>query len=84
MKVSMTALGCAKNQVDSERMLFMLREMGHEITDAQHAEAVIVNTCGFIDPAKEESIDAIFSAVKLKEKGVKYPGDRRDHRRGAV
>ena len=72
MKVSMTALGCAKNQVDSERMLFMLREMGHEITDAQHAEAVIVNTCGFIDPAKEESIDAIFSAVKLKEKGVKY------------
>ena len=42
MKVSMTALGCAKNQVDSERMLFMLREMGHEITDAQHAEAVIV------------------------------------------
>ena len=72
MKVSMTALGCAKNQVDSERMLFMLRQMGHEITDAEHAEAVIVNTCGFIDPAKEESINAIFSAVKLKEKGLKY------------
>ena len=71
MKVGMITLGCAKNQVDSERMLYMLREMGHEIADVSEAEAVIVNTCGFIDPAKEESIDAIFSVVKRKHENVK-------------
>ncbi len=72
MKVGMIALGCAKNQVDSERMLYMLRQAGHTIVPLEEAEAAVVNTCGFIDSAKEESIDAIFSAVKLKEKGLRY------------
>ena len=71
MKVGLIPLGCAKNQVDSEQMLFLLRQAGHEtVNDASAAEAIIVNTCGFIDSAKEESIDAIFEAVRLKKEGA--------------
>ncbi len=71
MKVGMISLGCAKNQVDSEQMLFLLRQAGHEtVNDASAAEAIVVNTCGFINSAKEESIDAIFEAVRLKKEGA--------------
>ncbi len=70
MKVGLVSLGCAKNQVDSEHMLYMLREAGHMIvTDEKEAEVLIVNTCGFIDSAKEESIDAILRAASMKTGG---------------
>ena len=71
MKVGLLSLGCAKNQVDSEHMLYMLKEMGHTmVSDEKDAEVIIINTCGFIDSAKEEAIDAILSAVNLKEQGL--------------
>ncbi len=70
MKVGLVSLGCAKNQVDSEQMLFMLREAGHQIVnDEREAEVLIVNTCGFIESAKEESIDAILRAAAMKTGG---------------
>ena len=70
MKVGLISLGCAKNQVDSEQMLYMLREAGHQIVnDEKEAEALIVNTCGFIDSAKEESIEAILNAARMKTEG---------------
>ncbi len=71
MKVGLISLGCAKNQVDSEHMLYMLRKAGHQIVrDEKQAQVLIVNTCGFIDSAKEESIEAILNAARMKEEGV--------------
>ncbi len=67
-KVGMISLGCAKNRVDSENMLGMLRARGFEIVaDPAEADALFVNTCGFIEPAKEESIDAIFEMAQYKK-----------------
>ena len=69
-KVGMVSLGCAKNRVDSENMLGMLREKGFEIVaDPAEADVLFVNTCGFIEPAKEESIDAIFEMAQYKKAG---------------
>ena len=69
-KVGMVSLGCAKNRVDSEVILGTLKEAGYEIvSDPAEAEIIFVNTCGFIEPAKEESIEAIFEMAKYKEKG---------------
>ena len=66
----MVSLGCAKNRVDSEVILGTLKEAGYEIvSDPAEAEIIFVNTCGFIEPAKEESIEAIFEMAKYKEKG---------------
>ena len=64
----MISLGCAKNLVDAEIMLGSLLKSGVEITnDAAQADAVIVNTCSFIDSAQEESVDAILESVELRE-----------------
>ena len=61
MKVGFVSLGCAKNLVDSEEMMGMLKAGGHILVDdPRHADAIIINTCGFINPAKEESINTIF------------------------
>ena len=69
-KVGMVSLGCAKNRVDSEVILGILKNAGYEIvSDPAEAEIIFVNTCGFIEPAKEESIEAIFEMAKYKEKG---------------
>ena len=69
-KVGMVALGCAKNLVDSENMLGMLRDRGYEIvSDPAEAEIIFVNTCGFIEPAKQESIDAILEMAQFKQSG---------------
>ena len=69
-KVHLVSLGCPKNTVDSERMLGLLNGNDYEITtDPEEADVVIVNTCGFIGPAKEESIAAIMEAHELKERG---------------
>lgn len=69
-KVGFVSLGCPKNLVDSEVMMGQLKEAGYEITNnADEAETVVVNTCGFIESAKKESIDAILEATQLKGEG---------------
>jgi ribosomal protein S12 methylthiotransferase len=69
-KVGFVSLGCPKNLVDSEVMMGHLKQNGYEITaDAADAETVVVNTCGFIDAAKKESIEAILEAARLKTEG---------------
>ena len=69
-KVGMISLGCAKNRVDSENMLGMLRARGFEIVgDPAEADVIFVNTCGFIESAKEESIEAIFEMAQYKQRG---------------
>ena len=69
-KVGFISLGCPKNLVDSEVMMGQLKYNGYEITaDAADAETVVVNTCGFIDSAKQESIDTILEAAQLKTNG---------------
>src|SRR5688572_22317046 len=70
MKVAVVTLGCDKNTVDSERYLAELADRGAEPTDVvEEADVILVNTCGFIDAAKKESIDAIVQAGRLKEEG---------------
>jgi len=69
-KVGFVSLGCPKNLVDSEVMMGQLSEAGYEITNsADDADTVVVNTCGFIESAKQESIDAILEATTLKAEG---------------
>lgn len=68
MKIGMVSLGCPKNLTDSETMLGILAEAGHQIvTDVSEAEIIIVNTCGFIDAAKQESIDTILEMSQYKQ-----------------
>lgn len=72
-KIGMVSLGCDKNRVDSEKMLFALKTAGYGLTDnPSDADVIIINTCAFIDSAKKESIDAIleYSALK-KDRPVK-------------
>jgi len=70
LKVGMVSLGCAKNLVDSEIMLALLRRQGFELTpEPQQAQVIIVNTCGFVEDAKQESIETILELARLKEKG---------------
>ena len=70
MRVGVVSLGCAKNRVDTEEMLSLLSQEGYELTEkAEDAEVLVVNTCGFITSAKEESIDAIFEMAQYKETG---------------
>ena len=69
MRVAMVQLGCPKNWVDGEWMLGQARSAGHEITADPDAEVVIVNTCGFIDAAKEESVRAILEVAERKKEG---------------
>lgn len=70
MKVAVITLGCDKNTVDSERYLAELSDRGAEPTpDPEDADVILINTCGFIDAAKAESIDAIVQAGRLKDEG---------------
>ncbi len=72
MKIGVISLGCAKNLVDTEYLLGILRESGQEIvTGREEAEAVIINTCGFIESAKTEAIDTILETADLKEHGLR-------------
>ena len=69
-KVGIVSLGCAKNQVDAEMLLYTLKNRGFIlVNDPADADAVIVNTCGFIESAKQESIDEIIELGKLKQEG---------------
>ncbi|MDX9791343.1 MAG: MiaB/RimO family radical SAM methylthiotransferase, partial [Candidatus Kapabacteria bacterium] len=68
-KISVITLGCAKNLVDSERFSGLLASNGFEFTDANHADAMVINTCGFIKSAKEENIQVILEAAEQRRKG---------------
>jgi len=69
-KISIISLGCARNLVDSEVMAGLLRQGPYEVvSEPSHAQIVLVNTCSFIDAAKEESLDAILEVSRLKEEG---------------
>ena len=70
-RIGMISLGCAKNQVNAEQMLFLLQQAGYEILPSvEGADLVIINTCGFIDSAKSEAIDNILAMGALKQEGV--------------
>ena len=71
MKIGLISLGCPKNLVDSEVMLGLAQEAGHELTrDAEGADVLVVNTCAFIDAAKQESVDAILEMARHKKDGA--------------
>jgi ribosomal protein S12 methylthiotransferase len=70
MKIGLISLGCPKNLVDSEVMLGLAQQAGHEITnDAASADVLVVNTCAFIDSAKQESVDTILEMAERKKEG---------------
>ena len=70
-KIGFISLGCAKNQVDCERMMFRVQDAGFEVQgDVVGSDVVIINTCGFIDSAKSEAIDHILQMAQLKEQGL--------------
>ncbi len=70
-RVFLASLGCAKNQVDSEQMLALLRRAGWRVTrDPEEAAVIVVNTCSFIESAADESIDAILELARMKEEGA--------------
>jgi len=69
-KVYFVSLGCPKNQVDTEVMLGVVADQGHEVVgDAEEADTLVVNTCGFIEAAKAESVDTILELAELKHRG---------------
>ena len=70
MKVGFISLGCSKNLVDTEIAIGILKKHDMEIVNnPEEAEMIIINTCGFIDPAKEEAINTILEMAEYKEKG---------------
>ena len=69
--IGFISLGCAKNQVDCERMMYRVQEAGFAVqADVVGADVVVINTCGFIDSAKAEAIDAILQTAQLKDRGL--------------
>lgn len=71
MKIGFISLGCAKNQVDCERMMYRVQEAGFTVTgEIAGCDVVVINTCGFIDAAKSEAIDAILQTAQLKSQGL--------------
>ena len=69
--IGFISLGCAKNQVDCERMMYRVQEAGHTVkADIAHSDVVVINTCGFIDSAKSEAIDFILQTAALKQEGL--------------
>ena len=69
--IGFISLGCAKNQVDCERMMYRVQEAGHNVQeDIVGADVVVINTCGFIDSAKAEAIDHILQTAALKDQGM--------------
>ena len=69
--IGFISLGCAKTQVDCERMMYRVREAGHEVlSNVTGSDVVVINTCGFIDSAKAEAIDFILQMAQLKASGL--------------
>ena len=72
-KYVLESRGCSKNLVDAEEMVYILNENGYEmVDDIQMADVAIVNTCGFIESAKEESIETILDIASLKKNNLKH------------
>jgi ribosomal protein S12 methylthiotransferase len=72
MKISYISLGCSKNRVDLEYLMGSLKEGGHEITlEMADADAIIINTCGFIEPAVNEAVEAVLEAAQVKKPDAK-------------
>ena len=70
MKVAFISLGCAKNLVNTEQMMALVKAAGHTVTaDPEGADAAVLNTCGFIDSAKSEAIQNILELAALKDAG---------------
>ena len=70
IRVGMVSLGCSKNQVDAERMLYKIKQRGWQlVSDAALADITIINTCGFIESAKQEAIETILEFAQLKKEG---------------
>ena len=68
--IGFISLGCAKNQVDCERMMYRVSQAGHDVLEGvDGSDVVVINTCGFIDSAKAEAIDAILQMAQLKNEG---------------
>ena len=69
--IGFISLGCAKNQVDCERMMYRVQEAGHNVCPGiVDCDVVVINTCGFIDSAKTEAIDHILQTAALKQEGL--------------
>ena len=74
-KIGFISLGCSKNLVDSEKLIRQFKEIGYDVyhdSDNVKGEVVIINTCGFIGDAKEESIQTILEMAELKKEGKNY------------
>ncbi len=67
--VAVISLGCDKNRIDTEHMLYRISQAGYGISDVNDADVIIVNTCAFIESARQESIDVILSCAELKKSG---------------
>jgi ribosomal protein S12 methylthiotransferase len=67
-RINVITLGCSKNIYDSEVLMGQLRASGKDVVHEKDGQIVVVNTCGFIDNAKEESVDTILDAVRAKKK----------------
>src|SRR4051794_41855277 len=73
--VAMVTLGCARNEVDSEELAGQLEAGGFLLVDdPADAETVVVNTCGFVEAAKKDSVDTLLAAADLKDEGTPRPG----------
>lgn len=73
MKVGFVSLGCSKNLVDTEMMIGLFKESGYSIVNkSEEAEIIVINTCGFIETAKEEAINTILEMAEYKKKNCKY------------
>ena len=73
MKVGFISLGCNKNLVDTEKTIALFKNNGYEIVNnAKQAEIIVINTCGFIETAKEEAISTILEMAQYKEQNCKY------------
>ena len=73
MKIGIISLGCCKNLVDSQKAMSFLKASGHSfVNDPKIAEVIVINTCGFINDAKQESIDTILQMADYKEYKLKY------------
>ena len=70
LRVSFVSLGCAKNLVDSEKMLGQLAEAGCQITDDDNADVTVINTCGFLDASRAEADEVIREVVQRKNAGT--------------
>lgn len=71
LKIGVVSLGCSKNLVDTERILYKMREHGYKlVTEAGESDIAVVNTCGFIQSAKEEAIETILELAQLKKEGT--------------